>query len=510
MTVFKSLFTFLLLFSPLFSHAFVLISNVHGEVPPLAPTFNLFASFVAPQSIPSGSTIYYQIEVDNTSGFPTCAEGMYVTISSSSTFPTNIFSHNIPASTSTTGFQKVSSSNTTSGNITAFSNYYVSLHSQCNPGDFSFKNLIFTTQPQETASSSSFKSTYLTRFTDQQIQLISTTATTSILTGQDAPQQCINLEDQFEVTTYPDDNPYIPLDTCGSGNAVNDAGIYYLKYYESSSLTRTTIFQACDTTCPSNPQNTIEIDADYFINLPEINTTISNRNPTLVQYELTKRPNTTVDTKQGETINNQIQGTSTVSTTFTDLTDGTYDVYTHFSNIGCSLDVTDCPFPLSYIYTSFTLNNGTLSTTTNELYENTTVSITDIQYQDCHVFNNPVGCLVNAGIYLFVPSEQAINQLTSVFTDSELPFVQTMYSAFSGVTTISENQTPVSTLTLDLEIPQAGIDVEMFSVARMTELMGDSQPLFRSIILIALYLGLLMMVYTSINRMVSYRSEYKA
>jgi len=508
MTVFKSLFIFSLFFTPLFSHAFQFVSNLSGSVPVNGST--TAGSLLSSQTFATGTPVTIVGDFTIT-GTLLCTNGMNITIYDSPNNTGSYMSHGMSGAIATTDEQHLVSTTTLVGTINAFSTYYVRALTGCSGGAYDFSNLaIYFGDYNPSTTSSQFTSTYQTRFIDQYISLTNTTATTSILTGQDAPQQCINAEDQFEVTTYPDDNPYIPLDTCGSGNAVNDAGIYYIKYYESSSLTRTTIFQACTTTCPSNPLNTIEIGADYFINLPEINTSISNKNPTLVQYELTKRPNTTVDTKQGETIDNQIQGTSTVLSTFTDLTDGTYDVYTHFSNIGCSLSVTDCPFPLSYIYTSFTLNNGTLSTSSIELYENTTTSFTDVQYQDCHIINNPVGCLINAGIYLFVPSEQAINQLTTVFTDSDLPFVQTMYSAFAGVTTVSENQTPVSTLSLNLEIPQAGINVEMFSVARMTQLMGDSQPLFRSIILIAMYLGLLMMVYTTTNRMVSYRSEYKA
>jgi len=74
---------------------------------------------------------------------------------------------------------------------------------------------------------------------------------------------------------------------------------------------------------------------------------------------------------------------------------------------------------------------------------------------------------------------------------------------FDEVTNISQTASTsgsTSTLAYHLKIPEADIDVEFFSVARMTQLMGPSQATFRLIAQMALWLGALYMVYNSIDR----------
>jgi len=120
----------------------------------------------------------------------------------------------------------------------------------------------------------------------------------------------------------------------------------------------------------------IQLTATYFLNIDEIISSISEKNPTLISYQLT---NSTDDEifGQSENINNTIQGTASSTTTFSGLTDGDYDVLVRFSNVGCLTGFSSCPFPLSYIYTSFTLTSGVLTATGSiEIYNNLVVPTT--------------------------------------------------------------------------------------------------------------------------------------
>jgi len=166
------------------------------------------------------------------------------------------------------------------------------------------------------------------------------------------------------------------------------------------------------------------ISAQYFINTDEIVSTISVKNPTSVSFSLSKRPDTT-STTQGETIDNTVTGTGTVSTTFDSLTDGTYDVLVKFSNVGCSIGQSSCPFPLAYIYTYFVLEDGAVTTVgENEVYDNTVAPASISQYEDCGL-SNLSGCFNNSLRFLFIPSEEVINDLvvTKDELDTKIPFV---------------------------------------------------------------------------------------
>lgn len=167
----------------------------------------------------------------------------------------------------------------------------------------------------------------------------------------------------------------------------------------------------------------VTISTDYFLELSEFNSLISEKNPTLISYSISQRPGTTTSTR-GENLT-QTQGTGTLATTFTGLADGTYDVYVKFSNTGCQLGLSACPFPLAYLYTSFTLSGGTVTNTgIEEIYTNTTDIVVGRTYEDCSL-TKIGGCINNSLRFLFVPSNESIMGLIAVKDDldTRIPFV---------------------------------------------------------------------------------------
>jgi len=102
---------------------------------------------------------------------------------------------------------------------------------------------------------------------------------------------------------------------------------------------------------------------------------------------------------------------------------------------------------------------------------------------------------------------ELISDMGSRWIFYPIPFVATAYQAFSEVQSLSQTSSTsasTSTLALRLQIPEADIDVEMFSVDRMTALMSDStKATFRIIVQISMWLGALAMVIRSIQRSMS-------
>lgn len=170
--------------------------------------------------------------------------------------------------------------------------------------------------------------------------------------------------------------------------------------------------------------STLNIDVDYFLDGDEIDTTVSAKNPTWVKFWYADRASTSTDFEKINEVISVVAGSSTVDTNITGLADGTYDLLIGFSNFGCSAGLSDCPFPDSYVYSSFTIGGGVLTATgTNEFYDRTS-PIQDNTYQECGI-TNIGGCLINAGLYLFVPDDDSIQQISDSFEglQTTFPFV---------------------------------------------------------------------------------------
>jgi len=206
--------------------------------------------------------------------------------------------------------------------------------------------------------------------------------------------------------------------------------------------------QNSDLTIPVTTEVTIQ--SDYFIETSELNTSVSEKNPTSVSFSVAKRPSAQYSARAVSIA--QVQGTGTAQTTFVNLENGTYDVLVKFSNIGCGTGLSACPFPLAYVYTEFTVENGLITATgTNEVYTNTNPPILGNEYEDCSL-TKLSGCISNSLRFLFIPSDESIQALitTKESYETKIPFVY-----LSDITNVADeifNTTQAQTLDVELDL----------------------------------------------------------
>jgi len=188
----------------------------------------------------------------------------------------------------------------------------------------------------------------------------------------------------------------------------------------------------------------ITLNAEYFLDPTEINTSIASRNPVTVDFEISLRPNSTV-TVRGENINGDFS-TSTKSTTFTGLVNGVYDVYVHFDNSN-SLFGGEIPFKDIYLYSSFTISNGVLTEVGQTENYDTTQNL-DSTILPCSL-SNFGNCIINAFSYLFVPSTESTQQFSTTFATlaDKAPFVY-IYQVQNEITTMWNTPSSFPTISI--------------------------------------------------------------
>lgn len=247
----------------------------------------------------------------------------------------------------------------------------------------------------------------------------------------------------------------------------------------------------------------LSFDVDYFINLSELTT--SDR-PDAIQVYIT-----TSDDSQVALRNKLIlplnDGNASTTITIEDhhlssgqtypLPDGTYTAWLKFWHI---------------LHGTYTLNEAEI--TVNFEIESGLVTGSEVVNQsdgripgepECSL-TRPADCVVALARFLFVPDEAALQFVQRQFSSSTVPMVSEAYAGFAAVTQAVENSdasAATSSLAYRFQLPEYGIDVEMFSVDTMTHLMGGSQSTFRAIIEVVMYLGFLSMVVASINNALS-------
>jgi len=166
--------------------------------------------------------------------------------------------------------------------------------------------------------------------------------------------------------------------------------------------------------------STINIAAQYYLDEDEVDTSTSLYNPTAVRYQYALQPGTTL-TGRSESIDPGDFGTSTATTSISGLPDGTYDLLVSFSNGGCAIGVSDCPFPFAYVYTEFTVSGGVLTATgTPEFYDQTN-PLSEVTEQPCSLTELD-GCIANAFSFLFVPSVSSLDGFTALNESLETKF----------------------------------------------------------------------------------------
>ncbi len=210
--------------------------------------------------------------------------------------------------------------------------------------------------------------------------------------------------------------------------------------YGVSSISECTYIPSTSPLAPSGTGQ-VDIDASYFINTLEIDENSSTLNPTSVKFSISLVPTANISA-QSETINNTINGTGTVQTTFNGLADGTYDLQINFNNIGCTLDSSPCPFPDTYIYSSFVVASGTVETVGEVEAYNSFQLPTNLEstvYESCGI-TNIGGCINNSFKFLFYPSTNSLSSLTEQYDilKQKVPFIY-VYQASDIFTSMYNN-----------------------------------------------------------------------
>jgi len=212
-----------------------------------------------------------------------------------------------------------------------------------------------------------------------------------------------------------------------------------------------------------NGTSTVEIDVSYFLDEEEIDSTISQYNPTLVRFNTALRPGTDFS-RQAESISNTVFGTSTVSTSFTGLADGVYDLSIDFANGGTAFGSPQ-PFPFSYVYTSFTIAGGVLTATSSlEFYDYANIN-NETTYKPCSI-TEIGGCIINAFVFLFVPSTDSINSFFELneTLSTKFPFAY-LYDFQSSITSLF-NPSPTASSTISYDFAGLG-ELSLISQAQL-------------------------------------------
>jgi hypothetical protein len=292
-------------------------------------------------------------------------------------------------------------------------------------------------------------------------------------------------------------NSSIPEYTVGSFSTLNT-------HFISASTTNVNV---------GNNVNDVKFDVVYYVDPAERNTSLATRNPTLVSVTLGQTGNSGV-----ATIGNYMSsstGTGTASITFPDSSlanDGYYTALVKFSSIACAIDTSKCPFPEVYLYFDFRIVNHVVTNVTQVENYNLTQPLVTSEQQTCSL-SNFTGCIVNAMMYLFVPSNSAISAFKDSIVSSDFPLLAVAYDAYSNFQHAPDATPTVdsgSGLSVNLTVPQAGIDVPMFSVALLSSGLGDARPIFRGIALIALYLGFLYMIWNTVSGIFGYSEVHSS
>lgn len=426
------------------AQAYLLSSGGNGTVPANGSTM-LTPVFIT-QEIASGAPISYRAEVKNTSGFPSCANGMYINISASSTANTGEYSANFDASSTTEDWQYVQGYANTNQTIET-GNYYIRAHTQCNPGNFEIRNVSLQTGTiTPSVIDLSATSSYFTRILDANIN---TNIVMSTVEDNPSFNNFVQIDDTsfsfeascsngvgLEIGIFLESNQALTAQESCTGSTetyvenevATNFGNYLIIAYDPGNCTTydecLSFYGSSEEYLIFNRSSDIVINSTYHIETSEIITTRSERNPTLLSFKLARTGSTTEIT-QSETIDNTIQGEGSATTTFSSLQDGYYTSQILFSNFGCALETSPCPFPLSYLYLDFQILNGEAVNISQVEQYNNVEPVTDLDvYEDCSL-TNVSGCISNSLRFLFTPSQSSVEELVTLkdTMDTRIPFV---------------------------------------------------------------------------------------
>jgi hypothetical protein len=177
-----------------------------------------------------------------------------------------------------------------------------------------------------------------------------------------------------------------------------------------------------DATATTTGTSTIDFDVSWLLDANEINSGVSALNPTGIKIQFSERPTTNLSARTFTIASTTGTSSDIFSIPLDDFGfDGVFDIAIRFTNVACDLGFGDCPFPDSYLYFSVEMASGTIVALGNTENYNTV----DVQpEQETCSITNITACIVNALVYVFVPSQGAIDDVLDVRGDLDnvIPF----------------------------------------------------------------------------------------
>jgi len=344
--------------------------------------------------------------------------------------------------------------------------------------------------------------TYDTRFTDVSFDTTGHTGSSNVFspptynskTVADVDWNSTNAQEEADFFCNQQGSSYVSHEIAAQQNGDFSTLNWDSSFYETQSYAAPFISITCSS-ATNQLVTDLNLTVDYFINLSEIDTSQPEYNLSTLSLTLID-PNQQILTT-GHDITPLTQGNSQSVITAYDLVDGFYEVFVRFGNLDPGNTVT--PFEQSEIITGIQIQNGIVSIVEQSQFTDGTAPVVEFEDSECGI-TNLSGCIVNAVAFLFIPDQSVLDTFMTTVTNSDNPLIDSANQSFEQITTVSDATAVSAPLSYTLDIPQAGVNVEMFSVDRMTYLMGDAKPIFRSIMDTALWFGFIGMLISSVWR----------
>lgn len=112
--------------------------------------------------------------------------------------------------------------------------------------------------------------------------------------------------------------------------------------------------------------------------------------------------------------------------------------------------------------------------------------------------DNLTACLVAPFLFLFQPSPDTVDNFLDTIQSTDNLMIGNAITAFNNVTSVKDATPDGNQLVYRLQIAEAGVDVEMLSINTITQLFGDSAPMFRGIMILVIWLGFFSMMISSV------------
>jgi hypothetical protein len=246
----------------------------------------------------------------------------------------------------------------------------------------------------------------------------------------------------------------------------------------------------------SSTSTDLSIVADYTLELTEI----QSNQPTLISYRLAYLDQSPLEVTQYQTIpalTSQLNENILTTTLFENLPNGTYAIEVRFSNQAQRLAGEERPLPNKFWIGEYEVEDGVVtSSQVDPIY--TGLPDPD-RYQNCGL-TDLAGCLINAGLFLFVPESGVIGTAFNTISQADNPLIDSAVQSFETVTGVQDAESTGDPWAYTLSIDTIGLEVEMLSADTVTPLFGDTLPLFRMLMVTAMWFGFIGMIIHTVWR----------